>query len=142
MRPEGAGARDPAPARSETPKGSELILLAEDDAPVRRAIRQTLERFGYRVHEASTGAAALEFANGPERIDLLLTDVVMPGMSGRVLAERFAALRPNAKLLYMSGYTDDAVVRYGVLSSAVEYIEKPFAADRLARKIRDVLDAP
>src|SRR4029077_17806815 len=108
---------------------------------VRQAIRQTLERFGDRVHEAATGGIALEFARGGETIDLLLTDVVMPEMSGRDLAEQFNACRPGVKVLYMSGYTDDAVLRHGVLSSVVDYIEKPFTSEHLARKVRDMFAA-
>ena len=93
--------------------------------------------------EASNGAAALELAGshaGP--IHLLLTDVIMPGLSGRQVADRLAALRPDTRVLYASGYTDDAVVRHGVLESGIAYLQKPFTTESLARKVREVLDRP
>ncbi len=116
-------------------------MLAEDAAPVRGLIRQALERLGYRILEASTGEMAVSLAASGETIDLLLTDVVMPGMSGRVLAERFEVLRPGTRVLYMSGYTDDAVVRHGISTSAVAYLQKPFTPEMLGRRVREVLDA-
>jgi PAS domain S-box-containing protein len=122
--------------------GTETVLLTEDAPALRSTARQILERYGYTVIEAPSSAAALTLERsrvGP--IHLLLTDVVMPGMSGRELAERFTVQRPGVKVLYMSGYTDDAVVRHGVLRPGIAYLQKPFTPDGLARKIREVLDA-
>jgi signal transduction histidine kinase len=121
--------------------GTETILLAEDATAVRVAARQILERFGYTVIEAANGTDALSTAQTGTAIDLLLTDVVMPEMSGRELVDRFAKLRPKTKVLFMSGYTDDAIVRHGVLRPGTAYLEKPFSPDALARKVREVLDS-
>jgi len=122
--------------------GTETILLVEDSPAVRTAAQRILERCGYRVLEAPTAKVALALAKKTQqKIDLLVTDVVMPGMSGRVLADQFARLRPGTRVLFMSGYTDDAVVRHGVLWSGVSYLQKPFTVDSLASKVRDVLDA-
>lgn len=126
---------------SAAPRGSETILLVEDSAGVRGAVRQILERLGYHVLEATNGKAAMDFAGRRHRIDLLLTDVVMPEMSGRVLAEHYAAIRPETRVLYMSGYTDDAVVRHGILESGIAFLQKPFTAEALGCKVREVLDA-
>jgi len=131
-----------APRSPESVHGTETVLLAEDSPGVRSAARQILGRLGYTVIDAPNGAAALALAaslTGP--LDLLVTDVVMPEMSGRQLAERLTALRPGLKVLYVSGYTDDAVVRHGVLEAGISYLEKPFTPERLARKVREVLDA-
>ena len=123
-------------------RGTETVLLAEDSAAVRAVARQVLERQGYTVLEAPDGELALQLAqrhSGP--IHLLLTDVVMPGMSGRQLADRLALARPDMKVLYASGYTDDSVVRHGVLEEGTPYLQKPFTPESLARKVRDVLDS-
>ncbi|MBI1967608.1 MAG: PAS domain S-box protein [Gemmatimonadetes bacterium] len=131
------------PARAPRTAGSETILLAEDEEAVRRVARETLTRHGYTVLQAPAGAVALALAgNYQDAIHLLLTDVVMPGMSGRQLADRLTALRPGLKVLYMSGYTDDAIVREGRLEPGLAYLQKPFRPDALARKVREVLDAP
>jgi PAS domain S-box-containing protein len=127
--------------RGAAANGTETILLAEDAMGVRVAARQILERFGYTVLEAANGREALNTARNGTTIDLLLTDVVMPEMSGRELADRFAKMRPNTKVLFMSGYTDDAIVRHGVLRPGTAYLQKPFSPDTLARKVRDVLDS-
>src|ERR1041384_2687016 len=131
-----------APRSPESLRGTETVLLAEDSPGVRSAARQILGRLGYTIVDAPNGAAALDLAanlTGP--LDLLVTDVVMPEMSGRQLAERLTAVRPGLKVLYVSGYTDDAVVRHGVLEAGISYLEKPFTPERLARKVREVLDA-
>ena len=125
-------------------QGSGTLLLAEDEVGVRALVRRILEGNGYTILEASNGAEALdlyELRNGC--IDLLITDVVMPGgMSGRQLADRLLAKRPTLKVLYVSGYTDEAIGRHGVLEKGVQFLKKPFTPDALARKVREVLDAP
>jgi PAS domain S-box-containing protein len=121
--------------------GTETILLAEDDKLVRRLVRAVLEGYGYRVLEAEDGSAALSVSEQREEmVHLLLTDVVMPRMSGRELADRLAQSRPETKVLYMSGYTDESIVHHGVLDIETPFIQKPFEAEALARKIRDLLD--
>ncbi len=121
--------------------GNEVILLVEDSAAVRAAARTVLLRYGYEVIEAPTGKAALAIAaKKQQRIDLLLTDVVMPEMSGRELAEEFDKVRPEAPVVFMSGYTDDAVVRHGILTASVAYLQKPFSGEALAGKLRSVLN--
>jgi two-component system cell cycle sensor histidine kinase/response regulator CckA len=125
------------------PRGTETVLLVEDAAAVRAVAKQVLERQGYTVLEAPDGEVALHVAQkhrGP--IHLLLTDVVMPVLSGRRLAEQLARVRPDMKVLYASGYTDDSVVRHGIIESGTAYLQKPFTPDSLARKVREVLDAP
>jgi PAS domain S-box-containing protein len=139
---ESAEQRATAAAAATLPRGTETILVVEDAPGVRAVTRQVLERQGYTVLEAPNGEAALVLATkhqGP--IQLLLTDVVMPGVSGRQLAELLAPLRPDMLVLYTSGYTDDSVVRHRVLESGIAYLQKPFTPDGLARKVRDVLDS-
>ncbi len=129
------------PSLAEVRGGDETVLLVEDATPVRTMARRGLEGRGYHVLDASDGPAALELsARHAGRIDLLVTDVVMPGMSGRELAERLAPQRPSMKVLYTSGYTDDTMVRQGVLTAGVAFLQKPFVPDTLARKVREVLD--
>ena len=131
-----------AAAASVAGNGSETVLLVEDETMVRTLARKALESHGYRVLEAGAAPAALELSErhvGP--INLLLTDVVMPGMSGRELAHRLLEVRGTLRVLYMSGYTDDAVLRHGVLEEGMAYLQKPFTPDKLARKVREVLDA-
>jgi PAS domain S-box-containing protein len=123
------------------PTGRETILLAEDETGVRMLASMALKARGYSVLEARDGREALKIAEtyqGP--IHLLLTDVVMPNLGGRQLAEQVAKLRPDTLVLYMSGYTDDAVVRHGVLQSNVCFMQKPFTPDSLSRKVREVID--
>jgi two-component system, cell cycle sensor histidine kinase and response regulator CckA len=122
-------------------RGSETVLVVEDDEQVRGLAATMLRRNGYQVLEAATGGDALELAaRHQEEIHLLLTDVVMPRMSGRELWERLTVLRPRMKVLFMSGYTDDAVVRHGVLSSELEFVQKPLFPATLLPKVRTVLD--
>jgi PAS domain S-box-containing protein len=123
------------------PRGAETVLVAEDDAGVRGLTCLALRGFGYEVLEAGNGEDAVQVLDAhPGPIHLLLTDVVMPGMGGRVLAERVAARHPEARVLYVSGYTDDAVVRHGILEEQVEFLAKPFTPLVLACKVRNVLD--
>jgi CheY-like chemotaxis protein len=117
--------------------------LVEDDASVRTLIERLLIRLGYHVLAAPNGTLALEVAGShPGPIHLLITDVIMPGMSGRVLADQFALVRPQARILYMSGYTDDAIVHHGVLTARMAFLQKPVTPASLARRVREVLDAP
>src|SRR5438093_1080275 len=130
-------------ATIEPPHGSETILLVEDEEPVRELVRKVLERNGYRILEARHGDEAIKICaqhNGGE-ISLLVTDVVMPRMSGREVAERVQASHPKMKVLYLSGYTDDAVVRHGVLQSMTAFLQKPFTPDTLEHIFREVCDS-
>ena len=120
--------------------GTETILVAEDDERLRNLVREVLEGYSYKVLLAANGSVALSiFERQEEPIHLLLTDVIMPGMSGRELADRLTRLHPEIKTLYMSGYTDDAIVHHGVLDADTSFIQKPFASAALARKVREVL---
>jgi signal transduction histidine kinase/CheY-like chemotaxis protein len=122
--------------------GTETILLVEDEAGVRRLSLTVLKAQGYVVLEAASGDMALEVARsetGP--IHLVVTDVVMPGMSGRELWDHLRVLRPNSRVLFMSGYTDDVIARHGVLEPGIAFLQKPFTPLGLAQKVREVLDA-
>jgi two-component system, cell cycle sensor histidine kinase and response regulator CckA len=124
-----------------TPCGTETILLVEDEEPVRAVAREILRRHGYAVLEACNGGEALllcEHHAGP--IDLLLSDVVMPGMTGTELARRVVPLRPDIKVICMSGYTGDAAVRNGVAHPSIAFLQKPFTVEGLTKKVREVLD--
>ena len=134
-------AEEAAPVVAPPSLGTETVLLVEDEGALRELVHECLVAFGYAVLEAGSPAVALELAerhDGP--IHLLVTDVVMPGMGGAELARRVTALRPGAKVLFVSGYTDDAVVREGVAADSLTFLQKPFTADALARKVRELLD--
>jgi PAS domain S-box-containing protein len=122
--------------------GTETILLVEDEANLRYLARQYLEKQGYKVIEAADGAVAMQIAVAHEAtIHLLLTDVIMPGMNGRELAQRISEIRPNAKILYMSGYTENVIGHDGTLDAGVRLLQKPFNLRDLKSKVREVLDA-
>jgi PAS domain S-box-containing protein len=126
--------------RPQNLDGVETILIVEDQAEVRAVARQTLQRHGYTVIEAAHGQEAIEQLEvHPTAIDLLLTDVVLPGMSGRQVAEELQRRKPDLRVLYMSGYTDDTITRHGVLDRSLAFLEKPFTADGLLQKIRSTL---
>ena len=127
--------------KEELPRGNETILIVEDEEDVRKLAGKILEKQGYRILESFNGDDALvacERRKSP--IHLMLADIIMPGMSGSELAKLLKPLYPEIKILYMSGYTDNAVVRHGVLEKGVNYIQKPFTMEGLARKVREVLD--
>jgi CheY-like chemotaxis protein len=133
---------EPGAGAAGAADGTRTVLLVEDEDAVRGLARRVLERRGYRVLEAASAPEALERAAAEDGvIDLLLTDVVMPGPSGRDLAERVLQIRPSTRVLYMSGYTEDEIIRRGVLGEGTAFLEKPFTPDALERKIREVLEA-
>jgi len=117
----------------------ETVLLVEDEESVRQLVRELLEAEGYKILEAQNGDEALRVADTHSDIDLLITDVVMPGMSGRELSARLCASHPHTKLLYLSGYTEDAIVHEGVLDPGTAFLQKPFTLQTLSRKVREVL---
>ncbi len=132
---------EPAPARAAG--GAETVLVVEDDDSLRALVVRVLRSLGYRVLEAPEGTSALILSKTHDgSIDLLLTDVVMPGISGRELAEQIRVSRRRIKILYMSGYTENAIVHHGVLDPATALLEKPFTPDVLAARVRTVLDSP
>ena len=125
----------------EKPRGSERILLVEDAESLRKLAQRFLEAGGFRVLSAASGKEALDVATrSPTTIDLLLTDVVMPGMDGRSLAEQLLPRQPKMKVLYMSGYTDTFIAGHGVMEEGIHLLHKPFTEQVLIRKVRDVLD--
>lgn len=121
--------------------GTETILLVEDQEEVRELAVGVLTELGYDVHDFSYPRKAEEFCGSFDgSIDLLLTDVVMPGASGKELAERLQQIQPSMQVLYMSGYTDNSIVKHGVLDEGVNFLPKPFTIHALAQKVRSVLD--
>jgi signal transduction histidine kinase/CheY-like chemotaxis protein len=135
---------DPAPASSDTlphARGEEIILVVEDEERVRHMSVDSLRELGYTIVQASDGEQALEMLTSQPRIDMLFTDIVMPGINGRILADRARQDRPDLKILYTTGYTHNAIVHNGMLDPGVSFIPKPFTLDQLATKVRQVLDA-
>jgi len=139
-----AAAEAPAAASgSRLQTGTETILLVEDEDGVRALTRQLLQKQGYSVLETRHGGEALLLCERHQgSIQLLLTDVVLSQMSGRELAQRLAVLRPEMKVLFMSGYSEEAIVQHGVLNSGTAFLQKPFTAESLSTKVREVLDSP
>jgi CheY-like chemotaxis protein len=129
------------PRRRRATGGTERILLVEDEADVRRAVGDLLTALGYEVATAgSTDEARRLVADGGGEVDLVITDVVLPGTSGHDLAQALRRGRPDLKVLFISGYTDNVVLRHGILAGEVDFLGKPFSAEQLAHKVREILD--
>jgi CheY-like chemotaxis protein len=125
----------------EVPRGSETILVVEDEEVVRKLAVRLLKKQGYKVLEAPDGGQAFILCEKyQDPIHLILSDVVMPGMSGRELVERLQRIHPEMRVLYMSGYTDNVIIHHGILEEGLAFIQKPFTLETLARKVREVLD--
>jgi CheY-like chemotaxis protein len=130
------------PAAQDHPRGGEMILVVEDNADVRAFVVRHLHELGYRVIEAKDGPSALRILEQPTAVDLLLTDVVMPGgMTGRQLSDEARRRRPDLKTLFISGYTEDSIVHQGKLDPGVNFLSKPFRRRDLALKVREALEA-
>jgi CheY-like chemotaxis protein len=130
------------PEANPLPNGKESILLVEDDSSVRRLAFTILRDRGYQVQESSSAIDALEIIRKHPGFDLVVTDVIMPQMSGKELCDLIKTQIPCTKVLLMSGYTDDALAHHGVLNEEISFLEKPFSPSRLSQKVREVLDAP
>ena len=138
---EAAGEPEKDDRPADLPGGTETVLVVEDEDIVRNLCVRILEQLGYKVLHARNGTEAIAVAQGyGDRIDLLLTDVVMPGMNGSELATRLVVRHPEAKVLFTSGYTDDAITRHGILDEGVSFLGKPYTPSALARKVREVLE--
>jgi two-component system cell cycle sensor histidine kinase/response regulator CckA len=141
--PQGAGTIQSTVTPRTCLNGTETVLLVEDEEGVRSLARTVLTQQGYRVLEASNGIDALRICEEyKDTIHLVATDDVMPQMSGRDLVERLQVQRTNIKVLYMSGYTDDAIMRHGVLNAEVPFLQKPYTPDMIAQTVRAALDGP
>ena len=137
-----AAAESPAPERLEAAESLETVLLVEDEQSVRELTFKMLQKMGYRILTASGGSEAIEISRSHAgHISILVTDVVMPGMSGRQLADVLKASRPDMKVLFLSGYTEDTIVHHGVLDPTVQFLPKPFSREVLGKKLRSVLGA-
>jgi DNA-binding response OmpR family regulator len=122
-------------------QGDETVLVVEDESSVQGVIEKVLSGNGFRVLLACDGSEALRVSGEHEGpIDLLITDLVMPGMGGREVASRLETARPGLRVLFMSGYTENAISHHGVLDAGLDFIQKPFRSDALLRKVREVLD--
>jgi PAS domain S-box-containing protein len=131
---------EPMPERRHAPRRNGIVLVAEDEDGVREPVRRVLERFGYRVIDVSNGSAALTAAaESSEPIDLLLTDIVMPGMSGSELAKQLQELRPGVRVLFMSGYSSEAIATHGMLAPGSSFLQKPFSVTELVERVRETL---
>ena len=131
------------PTLSDAPRGTESILLVEDEEAVRELARRVLETHGYKVLTARNGPEAVaHYQRSGSATQLLVTDVVMPQMSGRQLADKLARLGAAPRVLYCSGYTDTAIIEHGILEPGTAFLQKPFTPDGLLRKVREVLDRP
>jgi CheY-like chemotaxis protein len=131
------------PAEGVGPCGRETILLVEDEPGVRRIAARILVGKGYQVLTAESGEAALELlGNGGPPLHLLLTDVVLPGIGGRELADQALDLRPGLRVLFVSGYTDDVVLQHRLVTDEVHFLAKPYSPDALVHRVREVLDSP
>src|SRR5262249_6213186 len=119
--------------------GDETILLVEDQREVRQLACMALRRYGYTVHPAASAAEALTLSRSLPVIDLMLTDVIMPGMNGRELASRLSQERPDLRVVFMSGYTDETIAQLGVLEPGSVFLQKPFVPESLAEKVREIL---
>ena len=137
------GAAQPAAAATTSERGHETILLVEDEPNLRRLTRHALQKQGYNVIEAADGAGAMQLAfDYKAPLHLLLTDVIMPGMNGRELANQILSRRPDIRVIYMSGYTENAIGHNGTLEEGVILLQKPFTLSALKTKVREVLDKP
>ena len=124
------------------PRGNETILLVEDEVLVRGLVRKFLLGQGYNVLSSARGSDAIELAAQHSKIDLLLSDVILPSMNGREIYELLASSRPGLRVLFMSGYTENIIAPHGVLESGFHFVQKPFSLKELARKVRDALGEP
>jgi PAS domain S-box-containing protein len=139
---EGAKTMPPSEAAEELPGGAETILVVEDEPPVRALIASTLRRAGYNVIEAADGKAAVDMIEGSDgKVDLLLSDVIMPGMNGRELAERLRGFKPKLKVLYMSGHEDNTIAAHGVLPAGVAFLQKPAPLNAILQRVRELLQS-
>jgi len=136
---EGVAEKLSTPVARSAEGGTETILLVEDEESVRQLVRETLSSRGYHVLEAENGEAALDVAMREQKIDLVITDVIMPGMGGRELVQHLAKSRPESKVLYLSGYTEDAIQSEGGMGNGTAFLQKPFTLQNLSRKVREVL---
>jgi two-component system cell cycle sensor histidine kinase/response regulator CckA len=124
----------------EKTTGSESILVVEDEEAVRKMIEMVLTQAGYAVHSESGPPSAIRYAQMADRLDFLITDVILPGMSGKSMADAIMEKHPGMKVLFISGYTEDSIVQHGVLAEGISFLQKPFQPRVLAAKVREILD--
>ena len=123
------------------PGSGQTVLVVEDEPLVRLLIIDVLDELGYKALEASDGPSGLRILQSPQRVDLLITDIGLPGLNGRQVADAARVVRPDLKVLFMTGYAENAVAAQGILASGMQIITKPFAMDVLAKRIRELMDA-